>query len=195
MTRAARRNRSLTQNTSMALTEKQLGVLRGIVLGAAITVIVLVAAIATDPISYSAEASVGQRLTFALKTDLLLALWLGVSIGLLARPRFFTPEDIDGSGLTQGTERASVLQSTLQNSLEQTVFAVLAHTIWAATMPSSWIAAVPAAAILFLFGRILFTRGYSGGAPSRALGFALTFYPSVLMLVIVTISVMSELIM
>ncbi len=178
----------------MAITEKQQGVLRGIVLGATITVVVLATAIATDPISYFAEASVGQRITFALKTDLLLALWLGVSIGRLAGHRFFTPDDIDGSGLTQGTEQASVLQSTLQNSLEQTVLAVLAHTIWAVTMPSSWMAAVPAAAILFLCGRILFTRGYSGGAASRALGFALTFYPSVLMLVIATISVVSELV-
>jgi uncharacterized MAPEG superfamily protein len=129
-----------------------------------------------------------------LKTDLLLALWLGVSIGYLARHRFFTPEDIDGSGLTQGTEQAGVLQSTLQNSLEQTVFAVLAHTIWAVTMPSSWMTAVPAAAILFICGRILFARGYRGGAASRAIGFALTFYPSVLMLVISTVSVVSELI-
>ena len=178
----------------MALTEKQQGVLRGMALGAAITVIVLVTAIVTDPISYPGEASVGQRLAFALKTDLLLVLWLGISIGRLARHRFFTPEDIDGSGLTHGTERASVLEATLQNSLEQTVLAVLVHTIWAATVPSSWMAAVPAAAILFLCGRVLFSRGYSGGAPSRALGFALTFYPSVLMLVIVTISLAWQLV-
>ncbi len=178
----------------MALTAKQKGVLRGILLGATITVLVLVAAIATSPISFSPEVSFGQRITFALKADLLLALWLALSIGRLARHRFFTPEDIDGGGLTQTTKQASVLQSSLQNTLEQTVFAVLVHTIWAVTMPLSWMAAIPAAAILFLSGRILFTRGYSEGAPSRALGFALTFYPSVLMLVIATIAVVSELV-
>jgi hypothetical protein len=33
-------------------------------------------------------------------------------------------------------------------------------------------------------------RGYRAGAPSRALGFALTFYPSVLMLVLVVAAVL-----
>ena len=176
----------------MALTEKQQGVLRGILLGAAITVVLLVAVIVLDPLSFSSEASIGQRIAFVLKMDLLLALWLGISIGRLARHRFFTPEDIDGSGLTQGTDRSIVLQATLQNSLEQTVFAVLVHAIWAVTTPSAWMSAVPMAAILFFCGRILFTRGYEAGAPSRALGFALTFYPSVLMLVIAIVLVVSQ---
>jgi len=78
------RKRTLTKNATMALTAKQKGVLRGILLGATITVVVLVAAIATSPISFSPEASVGQRIMFALKADLLVALWLALSIGRLA---------------------------------------------------------------------------------------------------------------
>lgn len=127
----------------------------------------------------------GERIAFALKADLVIVLWLGLSIGRLARHRFFTPEDIDGGGVTQGTETANVLQATLQNTLEQTVLAVLAHTIWAVTMPVAWVSTIPAAVILFLIGRVLFLRGYAGGAPSRAIGFALTFYPSILMLVVI----------
>ena len=176
----------------MTLTSKQRGVLRGIILGAAIAIAVLVATIVTKPISFSSEFSVGQRITFALKVDLILAIWLVFSIGRLARHRFFTPEDIDGGGLTQGTEQALVLQTTLQNTLEQTVFAVLVHMIWAVTMPLSWLATIPAAAVLFLAGRILFVRGYDRGAPSRALGFALTFYPSALMLVTAVIAVATD---
>ena len=94
------RKRTFTENANMALTAKQKGVLRGILLGATITVLVLVAAIATSPISFSPEVSFGQRISFALKVDLLLALWLALSIGRLARHRFFTPEDINGGGLT-----------------------------------------------------------------------------------------------
>ncbi|MBT7110834.1 MAG: MAPEG family protein, partial [Proteobacteria bacterium] len=37
--------------------------------------------------------------------------------------------------------------------------------------------------------RILFFAGYSGGAPSRAAGFALTFFPSVLMLILIIYNV------
>ena len=35
---------------------------------------------------------------------------------------------------------------------------------------------------MFLLGRVLFFAGYAGGAPRRALGFALTFYPTVTLL-------------
>ena len=169
----------------MALTDKQRGVLKGMSIGAATSLVEIITAILLGPALLSPDASAGERLAFALRADAFLALWLGVSIGLLARHRFFTPEDIDGGGLSRGSETANVLQATLQNTLEQTVLAVLVHMTWATLMPVSWMTAIPAAAILFLSGRVLFIRGYSGGAPSRAAGFALTFYPSVLMLVIV----------
>jgi len=169
----------------MSLTTKQRGVLKGIVIGAAVTVVVILGAIFAGPMLLSPEATAGERLAFTLRADAFLALWLGISIALLARHRFFTPEDIDGGGLTQGTDTANVLQATLQNTLEQTVLAVLVHLAWASLMPVSWMSVIPAAVILFLLGRVLFMRGYRGGAPSRALGFALTFYPTVLMLILV----------
>ena len=172
----------------MSLTIKQQGVLKGIIIGAAVTVVVIVGAILAGPDLLSPEASVGERIGFALRADAFIALWLGVSIGLLARHRFFTPEDIDGGGLTQGTETANILQATLQNTLEQSVLAVLVHVTWAILMPVASSAAIPAAVVLFLCGRVLFLRGYRGGAPSRAVGFALTFYPSILMIAVVVVA-------
>ena len=126
-----------------------------------------------------------SAIAHALKWDVLLVLWLAASIASLARHRFLTPADIDGGGLSDGTPTAKVLQSVLQNTLEQVVLALSVHLIWAATMPWGWQAAIPAAAILFFLGRALFWRGYARGAPARALGFALTFYPSVAMLAVV----------
>ena len=176
----------------MVLTTKQRGVLIGMSTGATITVILIAAAILANPVFLSLETSSGDRIAFALKADAVIALWFAVSVGLLARHRFFTPDDIDGGGLTRGTEKAQILQATLQNTLEQTVVAVLVHAIWAVMMPLAWMSAIPAGAVLFLCGRVLFVRGYSGGAPSRALGFALTFYPSVLMIVLIIVKVMSN---
>ena len=173
----------------MGLTTKQRGVLKGMIVGAAVTVVVIVGAILWGPRYLLLEASVSERIAFALRVDVFIALWLGISVALLARHRFFTPEDIDGGGLTHGTEIAHVLQATLQNTLEQTVLAVLVHCMWAIVMPPSWIAAIPAAVILFVFGRVLFLRGYRGGAPARAVGFTLTFYPTVLMLIGITVAV------
>jgi hypothetical protein len=169
----------------MALIAEQRGVLKGIIFGATITVVVIVGAILARPMLLSPDATVGERLSLALLADVFVLLWLGISIGLLARHRFFTPEDIDGGGLTRGSETANVLQATLQNTLEQTVLAVLVHLTWAILMPVSWMSAIPAAVILFLCGRMLFVLGYRGGAPSRAVGFALTYYPSLLMLIVV----------
>lgn len=172
----------------MRLTAKQHGVLKGMIIGATITVVVIVGAILGGPSLLSPEASASERLAFALRTDVFIALWLGISVAFLARHRFFTPEDIDGGGLTHGTEAAQVLQATLQNTLEQTVLAVLVHCMWAIVMPVSWISAIPAATVLFLCGRVLFLRGYRGGAPARAVGFTLTFYPAVLMLIGITVA-------
>ena len=169
----------------MALTVKQRGVLKGIIFGATMTFVVIVGAILARPMVLSPEATVGERLFFALWADAFIALWLGISIGMLARHRFFTPEDIDGGGLAPGSETANILQATLQNTLEQTVLAVLVHLTWAVLMPASWMSAIPAAVVLFLCGRLLFVLGYRGGAVSRAVGFALTYYPSVLMLIVV----------
>ena len=169
----------------MALTVKQRGVLQGIIIGAAISIAVIAGAVIAGPTLLSPQATAGERLAFALRADAFIALWLTISVGLLARHRFFSPEDIDGGALSRGTGTASILQATLQNTLEQTVLAVLTHLAWASLMPVSWLAAVPAAVVLFLCGRVLFVRGYRAGAQSRALGFALTFYPSVLMLIAV----------
>ena len=98
----------------MGLTAKQSGVLKGMMAGAAVTLVVIIGALLAGPILLSPEASVGRRIAFALKTDAWIALWLCISIGLLARHRFFTPEDIDGGGLdAYCTDTAHILQATI----------------------------------------------------------------------------------
>jgi uncharacterized membrane protein YecN with MAPEG domain len=176
---------SICQAMTSRLTLKQRGVLRGMLVGAAITIVVIAGAILAGPRMLSREATLEDCMAFALRADAFVALWLAISIGLLARHRFFTPEDIDGGGLTEGTAAANILQATLQNTLEQAVLAVLVHLAWAVFMPVTWMMAIPAAVVLFLAGRVLFVRGYHAGAPSRAIGFTLTFYPSVLMIALV----------
>jgi hypothetical protein len=92
----------------LALTVKQRGVLKGIIFRATMTFVVIVGAILARPMVLSPEATVGERLFFALWADAFIALWLGISIGMLARHRFFTPEDIDGGGLAPGSETANI---------------------------------------------------------------------------------------
>jgi len=167
------------------LTEKQQGVLRGMAAGVVVTLVALALAIIAHPSALTPEHGFPAAFAYVLRWDVLLVVCLAANVGLLARHRFFTSADIDGGGLTEGTPQARVLQSTLQNTLEQTVLGLAIHIIWAAAMPQTWQAAVPAAAILFFVGRVLFWRGYAHGASARALGFALTFYPSLAMLLLV----------
>jgi len=167
------------------LSEKQRGVLHGMVAGLLVTLLALGAAIVGPPRALLPERNVSAAIVQALRWDVLLVVWLVLNIGMLAQHRFFTPADIDGGGLSEATPAAKLLQSVLQNTLEQAVLAFSVHLIWAAAMPSTWQAAVCAAATLFFVGRILFWRGYSHGAPARALGFALTFYPTVVLLALV----------
>ena len=164
----------------MALTDKQRGVRQGIMIGAVLTIAGLAAGMAYLPTSLTVDSSMGERLAYALKADILVIFWLLHSIGRLAGHHAG-----DGSGLTAGTDKAKVLQSVLQNTLEQSVLAITLHLIWAVVMPVTWMPGIPAAAILFFIGRMFFVRGYTGGAPARALGFSLTFYPSMLMLLII----------
>jgi len=163
----------------MTLTDKQTGVFKGMAAGLAVTVASLGFAIfGLESPALVADAS----LAHAIRWDTLVIACLAINIALLARHRFFTPDDIDGGGLSKGTPTAQILQSTLQNTLEQTVLALGVHVVWSSVMPPTWQLAIPAASILFIVGRILFWRGYAKGAPARALGFGLTFYPSVVML-------------
>ena len=163
-------------------TEKQRGVLVGMAAGLFVTIALLAAAIITAPEALLPDTGVASPWAHELAWDALVVACLAINIGRLAAHRFFTPADIDGGAGSDGTTAARLLQATLQNTLEQTVLALATHAVWAATTPRSWQAAIPVAAVLFVLGRILFWRGYARGAPARAVGFALTFYPSVVML-------------
>ena len=76
-----------------------------------------------------------------------------------------------------------MLQSLLHKRLEQLSMALVVYLAWAIIMPPTTMAVIVFAAMAFAIGRILFFSGYVNGAPSRALDFTLSFYPSVLMLV------------
>ena len=176
------------------LTEKQKGVVRGVIPAALGTLVGLTGISFLIPVSALPIDEPGARLAWALPWALLPILSLMISIMRVANYRFSSPDDIDGSGLTAGTERVLVLRAILQNTLEQSVLAVTAYVIWATVMPHSWLRAIPIAALLFVTGRILFARGYEHGATGRATGFGLTAYPTFGMLVTSAVALLLRLI-
>lgn len=158
----------------MAFSRTQAGVAAGMAAGFAATV----AAFAWPSLP-AVPSGAEQRIGLWLAASVFACLWLLVGVGLLARHRFFTPADIDGGGLTEGTPGARLLQSLIQNTLEQALLAIPAYGAWLWLAPEGRRGLVVFCAGLFGLGRLLFFLCYRFGAPARALGFTLTFYPTV----------------
>lgn len=171
----------------MALSDKQLGVLKGMALAMTVSVLTIILGTSLDPFSYTLVENTQGRIDILGLSIILPTLFLVASIGRLAKFRFFSPDDIDGSALTKGSENASLLQSLLQNTLEQFIITVSVYTAWCFLMPVSWLSAIPLCSVLFALGRILFFKGYKNGAASRAFGFALTFYSTVVLFLILIV--------
>jgi len=156
---------------------KQQGVLRGMLTGATISIALIFVGIKFNPFNYPFNINLETRLKLGLKCCLPLAVVLAVSIGRLAKHRFFTPNDIDSAaGSKQVSNQATILQSIIQNTLEQSLLASITYLAWSVLMPGNLLSVVPLASIAFGIGRLLFIVGYSYGAPSRAVGFTLSFY-------------------
>lgn len=166
----------------MPLTEKQIGVLKGIILGAFTAVCIVGLGSYFNPFGYQEPLNSIDKLNVAILSCIIPAVFLAASIGRLAKHRFFTPEDIDGGGLSNGSPQAALLQSLLQNTFEQSLLASLVYCAWSVVMPVTSLSVVPIAALAFGLGRILFFAGYKKGASSRAIGFTLSFYPAIIML-------------
>jgi len=160
----------------------QFGVMRGAGLALFMALAVFAFSVFWIARVWSVAADVSSRASLAAWSLLLPALALLVCIARLAMHRFFTPADINGSGLTAGTDKAKLLQALLQNTLEQSGLALPVYIAASAVMPAALLPAIPAAAAMFLAGRLSFFAGYANGAPSRAFGFGMTFYPTVLLL-------------
>jgi hypothetical protein len=127
--------------------------------------------------------ALAERLTVVAAADVFVLCWLAVAIGNVARLRFFSEDDIAGSGSGVATAQVGRAKAVLQNTLEQVVLAVPVHAALAVLVASS-VPLIVALAALFAAGRVLFWVGYARGAEARAFGFALTFYPSVAGLII-----------
>lgn len=156
---------------------------RGVAIGmaSALLLTILVLGLVAFATRGGAAPPFPQRLQDALRIDLLVILWVAAGIANVARLRFFSEQDIAGSGGQQASDQVRIANAVLENSFEQAVLAIVAHLIVAATFAGST-PLIAALASLFGLGRLLFWTGYKRGARGRAFGFALTFYPSVVAL-------------
>ncbi len=164
----------------MGFRGKQLGVALSGIVGIAAIVGTVYFAIARWGGAIGAPEAMADRLAFALRCDVFVLAWIILGVGWVANTRFFSPQDIDGAGLTDASPGIAVARAVLQNTLEQAVLAIGAHLALATLLPRGELVVIPALVALFCVGRAAFILGYRGGAAGRALGFVLTFYPTFL---------------
>ena len=115
----------------------------------------------------------GYTLGIAL---LVLGLWVAATVGNVARRRYGSARAIDGGdGVDPKVDAANAI---LRNTAEQALLAALAYGTLTLLDDHSR-TAIGLFAACFSAGRLLFWSGYRDGAAARALGFGLTFYPSI----------------
>ena len=164
------------------LHKAQGGVARGIGIGLGLTIAAVIIGY-----SRSAAATLESRAGTLGIAALVLGLWLAAAIGDVARRRFGSEGAIGGGDHVD--RRVDMANAILRNTAEQVLLAGIAYT--ALTLLSDH-ARVPVAlfAACFSAGRLLFWTGYRDGAEARALGFALTFYPSIAALLMAAVALL-----
>ena len=160
-----------------AFQHEQRRVAVGMALAVIITAVALSVAAFWEP-EQTLVVPVAERLQAALREDVFVIGWLAATIANVARLRFTSIEDIAGSSAGSGSQSVRDAVSILQNTAEQVLLAVLTHLVFAAVIghPAAMLTTL---VTMFCMGRTLFWFGYKRGAGGRALGFALTFYPTV----------------
>ena len=163
---------------SSSYRQKQVGVAKGMAAAATTVVLGYTATIIWTKEQTGKPSEYGiAPMKYAMQALFGPAVCLLLSIGRIASHRFFSSEDIDGSGLTTGTPKVKLLNALLQNTLEQTALAVPVYLASGVTLEDTPLALLPVTASLcFVIGRLFFVKGYRSGAPARAYGFAMTFY-------------------
>lgn len=158
----------------------QWGIVRGSILALALAGVILAAAYFRAPahlFGLNEDMQFGERMTFVLKLDLLLFLWLAGCARAVSSGRFGSPADIRGSAFSTPSPAIAIRAAVLQNSLEQIVLFFPATLILAALMQGFELVLAPFLVGLFLLGRVTFAIGYAKGASGRAFGMALTAAP------------------
>jgi uncharacterized membrane protein YecN with MAPEG domain len=169
-----------TADTSFSADQR--GVRKGAGLALVLTLIIFSAAWHFGigwPVQPATDA---DRLAFVFRCEMATGFVLWAMIARVGAMRYFSPQDIGGVGRGAEGLRIAQARAALQNTVEQSVLALIVHVALALALPPNRMAFVVALVCLFVCGRVAFWIGYPKGAAARAFGFALTFYPTIMAL-------------
>lgn len=121
-----------------------------------------------------------ERLVFALRADVFVAVWVLIATRLEAQARFYqAPAPVVSKKPAAARQVETAVPKTfLQNTLEQAFIAVIAHLVLATLLHGAALALIPGAVVLFCAGRVAFLADRSKGAEMRSFGMVLTALPT-----------------
>ena len=108
-------------------------------MGLIISILMILYGILCNPWSFSASQATDGKLVVLGWSLLIPCLLLIGSIARIAKNRFFSSVDIDSSAATPSSLKLASLQAILQNTLEQTVLAMVVYLLWILMTPSAWL--------------------------------------------------------
>ncbi|RZM03435.1 MAG: MAPEG family protein [Sphingomonas sp.] len=158
---------------------------RGVAQGMAAGLLVAIVALA---VGLNSDAAGGPTETLGAAVAI-LGSWIAATVGNVARLRFFDDSGIGAAATGADPLAIRIARAVAQNTLEQAVIAGFAYA--ALTYVAGSAGTIALLVGCFSLGRVLFWTGYARGAAARAFGFALTFYPSVLALLVVLVRLAS----
>ena len=133
-----------------------------------------------------------DRVTLALQCAILPGLMFLIGIGVLGSGRFGNEAE-DPTACEANTHKMKVNLRYLSNTHEQFTLFLIALLGLALLLPAPALTLLPIYASLFVIGRIAFWVGYHINPLYRALGFGMTFYPTVTAMLYNTYAVLSGL--
>src|SRR4051794_6157479 len=122
---AADKKRGAAMTTD--LRSEQRGVATGVVIALVAAAVVLGAGWTILPFTPPRVVMPGERLAYAIRVDLFVMMWLLIAIARVGNIRFFSADDIRGSGFAPPSPRLAMASAFLQNTLEQVALAIPAH--------------------------------------------------------------------
>lgn len=166
------------RTVTVDLAQEQRRIRLNAVLSIAFCSSVLVGACQVLPRFFTLPETLAERLAFAIKADVFVLLWLLIAVRMVSSGRYRSAADNRGSAFSSPSPELAVKVAFLQNTLEQSVLTVGAHLALASLLTGPALFFIPAAVVLFGVGRLLFWRGYPGGAGARSFGMATTAIPT-----------------
>ena len=159
--------------------EERAFVIRGIIAGSLLSVLIFSLGMCSfTPGTEQEFPSSLEKLVFTLRCQSVSIFTFIFGIGRIASLRFTTAID-PTSG--KGEKLIEVDVRYLQNTLEQFLLSFVGQLILSTYLSASALPrVVPTLGALFVLGRLFFYIGYTKSAVHRAAGFAMTFYPNVL---------------